>query len=427
MRRCIVVSVGLFLLGLFLSPALSQNTGGKRYALLVGVREYAHTKLPSLRYSENDVVELATVLQPAGYSVILLCDSVGKQAPDRAPTRSNIEAHLKAILEKCKPGDTIVIAFAGHGVQFEGQKDAYFCPADARPFADETATLVSLKAVYDRMERSFAGVKVLLVDACRDDPGANRGVRGINADTAPRPPEGVAALFSCRAGERAFEHEKYKHGVFFYHLLKGLRGEAKNSRGSVTFGSLVEYVQDAVSHDVPKLIGAGAKQSPNMKADLSGTSLVLLPQEASSAGLPAVQKARLLDHVFDRKAGKVLLRDEFDDPAASGFGWVDGPQFRDGRIICRGSAGSWGTYDHVWNSDLVFEVVGRANKGGKWGLTVLRHAENDPRSGRGNEFLLDDQGRLHIVPVAGVRHRTMSSGRGHSRCRPLPPPTASVR
>ncbi|HEX3148490.1 MAG TPA: hypothetical protein VHR66_10425 [Gemmataceae bacterium] len=56
-------------------------------------------------------------------------------------------------------------------------------------------------------------MKVLLVDACRNDPEA--GGRGVAADKAPRPPQGVAAIFSCKA-QRAFEVEKYQHGVFWF-------------------------------------------------------------------------------------------------------------------------------------------------------------------------------------------------------------------
>ncbi len=51
---------------------------------------------------------------------------------------------------------------------------------------------------------------------------------GSLADAAPKPPGGVAALFSCSAGQRAFEHESLKHGVFFHHVLEGLGGKAKD-------------------------------------------------------------------------------------------------------------------------------------------------------------------------------------------------------
>src|SRR5439155_17939069 len=174
----------------------------KRYALLVGVKEYEHARLPTLKYSENDVTELAKLLRKSAYQVSLLCDSEGKKNEKNAPTKANIERQLKAVLEKVKPKDSVLVAFAGHGLQFENlnMRDAFFCPSDARPFETEVDSLVSLGKVYEQMDRSFARVKVLFVDACRDDPKAGRGSRGIDADSAPSPPRGVAALFSCSAG-----------------------------------------------------------------------------------------------------------------------------------------------------------------------------------------------------------------------------------
>jgi formylglycine-generating enzyme required for sulfatase activity len=141
--------------------------------------------------------------------------------------------------------------------------------------------------VYAELDKSFAGMKVLLVDACRDNPDAGRGTRGINSDSAPRPPQGVAALFSCRAGERAYESDKVGHGVFFYHVLEGLKGEAKDPKGRVTFAGLAAYVSDEVAEGdkrVPKLIGGGARQSPNLKADYSTEPVLLTIGDIRAAG-----------------------------------------------------------------------------------------------------------------------------------------------
>src|SRR5262249_54762131 len=81
---------------------------------------------------------------------------------------------------------------------------------------------------------------------------------------------------SCRAGEFAWESEKLKHGVFFHYVLEGLRGGAKDADGEVTFESLAGFVRKRVAREVPKLIGEGAQQSPNLKGDLAGESLALI-------------------------------------------------------------------------------------------------------------------------------------------------------
>jgi formylglycine-generating enzyme required for sulfatase activity len=133
-------------------------------------------------------------------------------------------------------------------------------------------------------------MKVLLVDACRNEPGKRSGTRGgIDADNAPRPPSGVAALFSCRAGEVAHESDKVKHGIFFHHVLESLKGEAANRKGEVTFASMASYVSQSVAADVPKLIGDGARQSPNLKADYS-TEPVLLSVSVPSTPPPSLPK-----------------------------------------------------------------------------------------------------------------------------------------
>ena len=283
--------VRLAWLAALLQTAPASADEPKRYAVLIGVNEYDHPRLPGLRFSVNDATELAAVLKPAGYDVTLLADTAGQK-----PTKANIDKALKATLEKCRPGDTVVVTFSGHGLQFKGTTDAFFCPSDARPSVNGKDSLVSLSKLYADMNDSFAGVKLLLVDACRNDPGPDKdeavGFRGVDADSAPNPPRGVAAFFSCSAGEQAVEHGTFRHGVFFHYVLKGLKGEAKNARGVVTFNSLTDYVAASVSDEVPRLTKGQAKQSPNQKADLSGASPVLLSLGRSAVPVaPALPKA----------------------------------------------------------------------------------------------------------------------------------------
>jgi TPR repeat protein len=286
--------------------ARAQDSTPRKYAVLVGVNNYEHQKFPALSYAEADVTALAAVLKKAGYQVTLLTGAA-KQSNLR-PTKKNIEAKLRVVLRGCRAGDTAVLAFAGHGLQFEKQQqtdpdDAYFCPQDARPFRDERGSLVSLAEVYKEMDRSFAGMKVLLVDACRDDPDAARGSRGgITADSV-RPPAGVAALFSCRAGERAYEHDTLKHGVFFHHVLEGLTGKAKDADNEVTFAGLAAYVSRRVAKEVPALVGGSAKQTPAMEARYAGEPVLLTVKV--SGRLDALP-------VILRRTGELTRQDAFD-------------------------------------------------------------------------------------------------------------------
>jgi uncharacterized caspase-like protein len=221
-----VLSVGL-LLALSVRPAAvsGQDEGraqGKRYALLVGVKAYKHDKLPDLKYTENDIGELAKLLRrpSAGFAeVVVLTTSAGKARPALLPSAANVRAALKKLLGKVSKHDLVLVALAGHGVQLKVQdagdktrqrEEAFFCPCDAKlksstDRGELSKTLISLKEVFDELEGSGAGVKLLLVDACRNDPTESRS---LDVDSLPRPPKGTAALFSCSAGQRAFETDK---------------------------------------------------------------------------------------------------------------------------------------------------------------------------------------------------------------------------
>ena len=55
--------------------------------------------------------------------------------------------------------------------------------------------------------------------------GAKGEGRSIDLNHLPRTSKGTAVLFNCKSGERAFESDKYEHGVFFHHVIEGLQRE----------------------------------------------------------------------------------------------------------------------------------------------------------------------------------------------------------
>src|SRR3954462_305741 len=80
-------------------PAYSQAPipqAGRKFALLVGVRQYDPNELRSLPYSEPDVVELGQVLKDAGYrQVVMLTQTAGVENFRLSPTTANIRTTLR--------------------------------------------------------------------------------------------------------------------------------------------------------------------------------------------------------------------------------------------------------------------------------------------------------------------------------------------
>src|SRR5262249_19999164 len=139
-------------------------------------------------------------------------------------------------------------------------------------------TMIPLGELFAQFEKADAGVRLLLVDACRHEPSGARSL-----DDLPRPARGVAVLFSCKGGERAFETRKLGkgHGVFFYYAIQALKGEAVNDSGEAPGQRLVAHVNRNVSDQVPILIGGRARQTPHELKNVEGKSVVLLSRETS--------------------------------------------------------------------------------------------------------------------------------------------------
>lgn len=183
-------SFGLLALLMIAFPASAEP---KKYALLVGVNKYEHAEMNQpdpLAYAEADVTDLAALLRESGYEVDLL---TGKNA-----TRKAVGTKVEALKEKGNAEGVVIVGLAGHGVQFEKEGDALYCPfdttmrravRDGKPVLDtsgkqiiepDPVSLVRLTDIVKEFELSNAGVRILLADCCRNDPIFGR-VRGVGS------------------------------------------------------------------------------------------------------------------------------------------------------------------------------------------------------------------------------------------------------
>jgi hypothetical protein len=247
--------------------------GPKRWALVIGVDKYMDPQISPLKGSDNDARLIADALvKYAGFpqdQVILLSTT---QPMERQPTRVNILRRLSNLSTAVPKDGLLLISFAGHGMERGGQ--AFLMPSDAQisdqiSFLEETA--ISLNRVKERIKETGVGQVLLLLDACRNDPGgradapnplSNAYTNAFNFDVRNHEVQAFATVYATGIGQRAYEYTEKKQGYFSWALVEGLKGAASNEKGEITLSQLVKYVQDTVPKRLAIDLGSTKQQRP---------------------------------------------------------------------------------------------------------------------------------------------------------------------
>lgn len=279
--------------------------GPRRHAVLVGIEGYANRNLwedHPLAHTVEDAEAMGAVLRRAGYEVVVLSDLSGKDDPRLRPTKDNIERELfgeppekpvqsdlvsevhGGVFRRCAPGDTVLVALAGHGLRFDDEEpdwwkdgfygNTYFCPVEGIPFEEQRNTLLSMRSVYEAMDRSPASLRLLLVDASR-----RPGKRGIDAERMVELAPGTAVIYSCSFGQWSHEHDAIEHGVFFDSLIDGLAGQAAGEDGTVTVSGLFSFARERTMQRVDLLFHQEFRQHPELLSRVGETEVLLRPQD----------------------------------------------------------------------------------------------------------------------------------------------------
>jgi formylglycine-generating enzyme required for sulfatase activity len=289
---------------------------GENYALLVAVSDYDEKELRPLKFTRADILEFHETLAASGFApknIVLMHDDLKRlvthyealgaefKPRDYQPSGASIRKELELLLGRLRAEDSVIVAFAGHGVQFKADKKSYFCPSDAR--LDRKDSLIAFEDVFAALKDCAAGRKLFLVDACQNDPQSeiSRSRSTVDLDSVTRPqsepvPEGIIALFSCKAGQKAFEHPPLGHGVFFYHLLDGWKGTADlNGDGKLSYQELAVYTERKTAEYAS--VRLKVLQTPQLRSDFSGEWI-----------LRELEKPNLPPPLFDAKLGKTAAQ-----------------------------------------------------------------------------------------------------------------------
>jgi hypothetical protein len=178
-------------------PAVAQALQGpeQRVALVIGNSNYQNVaQLPN---PDNDAQSMAQFLNSAGFEVIEATDLTQN---DMLKVVQDFSARIAAR----GPNTVAMIYYAGHGVQLAGEN--YLIPIDARISSpsDLVNNSVRLVDIMATLEAIPSRLRIVLLDACRNNPfptinDAGRGLAIVDA------PNGSIVGYSTAPGAEALD------------------------------------------------------------------------------------------------------------------------------------------------------------------------------------------------------------------------------
>jgi hypothetical protein len=198
MRRSVRYLTGFFL-ALSLSAWAADVALARNLALVIGNNDYVN--VTRLQKAVSDAKSIGNQLEKLGY-VVRRVENVDQRSFSRA---------LVAFNADIQPGDRALFFYAGHGFEIGGTN--YLLPTDVPAAQANQQDLIRdaafpVERIVAGIRERGAGVAVLVLDACRDNPFANdtsrsaaigRGLARVDA------PEGVFVLMSAGAKQEALD------------------------------------------------------------------------------------------------------------------------------------------------------------------------------------------------------------------------------
>lgn len=264
----------------------------RRWAVLIGVKDYEDPTIPDLAYTMKDLAAMRNALVNSGYATNRVLLLAGQDATT-AKVRSLLGNDLPRL---ARAEDMITIYFTGHGAAEPSARgdsadgtEKYLLFQDTRK-DNLYGTALPMSEMARILGRLPAGKVLVLMDTCYSgaapyrgaavdtrallrslQPGAGgAGAAPVSDDYLERlaGTEGIVVMTAARAGEVAMESPRLEHGVFTYYLIRALTGEADaNQDGLTTVHEAYGFLSENVTREASAL---GATQRPVMKGEVSG-------------------------------------------------------------------------------------------------------------------------------------------------------------
>jgi hypothetical protein len=272
-----------FLLSAFLCLTLAAPAHAeKRVALVIGNGFYQYQ--PILSNPKHDAEDVAQAFRDLKFDVVLGLDL----------KRADMNEKLDEFSRKADGADIAFVYYSGHGMQLGGSN--YLLPTDAS--LDSAADvnpfrLVRIDSVMETLSK-VNGPKIVVLDACRDNPVANelkrklatlRGTKGAEVTRGLSPisasGSGLLVAYATQAEETALDG-KGRNSPFTAAFIKNVADPDTDIR------QMFFHVQDEVVRETD------GKQRPEISVSLVGEyklKITITPIKPTETLSPAVAPA----------------------------------------------------------------------------------------------------------------------------------------
>jgi hypothetical protein len=194
------------------------NAATERMALVIGNSNYLN--IGKLQNTKNDATDIQRNLSQIGFKTRLVLDA------DEVALRRAI----KSFASESNDSKIALVYYAGHGAQINGEN--YLLPTDLEVPKREADIQLSAIKVDDVVNSLKSSVKIIFLDACRDNPALSKSLskgRGAfrgglaAAKTSSNDLGSLFIAYATDSGNVALDGEGQKNSPFTSALLKYIK------------------------------------------------------------------------------------------------------------------------------------------------------------------------------------------------------------
>ncbi len=220
------------------------------HVLAVGLDHYQDPDIPTLEFGQSDARRFAGALDRIGKNVEIASSRI---LDEKDATKGGVLKALHETLAAAKPGETVVLFFAGHGVR-DTDGTYYLATADTK-IADIAGSALPWSDVAAELANQKSRIAVFL-DTCHSGAAETDTFStndSVAASLLEKVPSGIVVFSAAKGRELSEEAPSAGGGIFTTALVNVIGADRKrfdtNGDGAIEISELYRGVKSAVVAD----------------------------------------------------------------------------------------------------------------------------------------------------------------------------------